>query len=91
MRFHEEYENLPGAVINDPLAVALALEPSWGSADTLPLVVDLSAEAGRCETRVGSAGDPPVRVYRDVRVGPVHELLLEHLFGRWLTKADFRP
>jgi purine nucleosidase len=91
VRFHEEYENLPGAVINDPLAVALALEPSWGSADTLPLVVDLSAEAGRGETRVGSAGDPPVRVYRDVRVGPVHELLLEHLFGRWLTKADFRP
>ena len=91
VRFHEEYEGLPGAVINDPLAVAFALEPSWGSAETLPLTVSLAEAAGRGETRVGVPGDPPVRVYRGVTVGPVHDLLLEHLFGRWLTKADFQP
>ena len=91
VRFHAEYEGLPGAVMNDPLAVALALEPSWGSAETLPLTVDLAQATGRGETRVGGPGDPPVTVYRGVNVGPVHELLLEYLFGRWLTKADFQP
>ena len=91
VRFHEEYEGLPGAVINDPLAVALALEPSWGSAEVLPITVSLAQASGRGETSLGRPGDPPVRVYRDVTVGPVHDLLLEHLFGRWLTKADFEP
>jgi purine nucleosidase len=91
VRFHEEYEGLPGAVINDPLAVALALEPSWGSADTVPITVNRAETAGRGEIRVGGGDDPPVRVYRQVTVGPVHDLLLEHLFGRWLTKADFGP
>ena len=91
VRFHQEYEGLPGAVINDPLAVALALEPTWGTADTVPIAVSLAEASGRGETRVGGAGDPPVRVYRDVTVGPVHDLLLEYLFGRWLTKADFQP
>ncbi len=91
VRFHLEYEGLPGAVINDPLAVALALEPSWGTAQSVPLAVSLAEAAGRGETLVGGAGDPGVRVYREVTVGAVHELLLEHLFGRWLTKADFQP
>jgi inosine-uridine nucleoside N-ribohydrolase len=91
VRFHQEYEGLPGAVINDPLAVALALEPSWGSAETLPITVTLAEAVGRGETRVGGAGDPLVKVYRDVNVGPVHDLLLEYIFGRWLTKADFQP
>jgi len=91
VRFHQEYEGLPGAIINDPLAVALALEPAWGSADTVPLTVSLAEQTGRGETLVGTAGDPPVRVYRDFEVGAVHDLLLECLFGRWLTKADFQP
>ncbi len=91
VRFHEAYENLAGAVINDPLAVALALEPGWGAADAVPITVGLAAEAGRGETRVGSPGDPLVRVYRDVTLGSVHDLLLGNLFGRWLTKADFGP
>jgi inosine-uridine nucleoside N-ribohydrolase len=91
VRFHEEFEGLPGAVINDPLAVALALEPSWGTADVMPIVVGLAQASGRGETLLGGPGDPPVRVYRDVTVRPVHDLLLEHLFGRWLTEADFQP
>ncbi len=91
VRFHQEYEGLPGAVINDPLALALALTPAWGSAESLPITVSLAEAAGRGETRVGSGRDPTVRVYRDITVGPVHDLLLEYLFGRWLTKADFQP
>lgn len=91
VRFHHSHEGLPGAVINDPLAVALALEPRWGVADALRLTVDRSERDGRGETRVGSASDPAVRVYRDVDLEAVHRWLLRELFGRWLTKADFRP
>ncbi|MBI1722781.1 MAG: nucleoside hydrolase [Gemmatimonadetes bacterium] len=91
VRFHEETEGLRGAVINDPLAVALALEPSWGRNEALPVAVDLSDGPERGRTTIGDAdaGDPRLTVYRDFEPRRVHELLLEHLFGRWLTDADF--
>ncbi len=91
VRFHEAYEGLAGAVINDPLAVALALEPTWGRAERMPITVNLAPDAGRGEMAPGGDDDPEAAVYRDVALGPVHELLLEHLFGRWLTGADFQP
>lgn len=91
VRFHEEVEGLRGAVINDPLAVALALEPSWGRSEAVPVAVDLADGPERGRTTIGNvdAGDPRVSVYRDFEVRRVHELLLEYLFGRWLTDADF--
>lgn len=91
VRFHQEYEGLRGAVINDPLAVALAVDPSMGSADPFPLQVDLSDGPLRGRTTIGArnAGDPMVKVFRRFDIGRVHDLLLEHLFGRWLTPADF--
>jgi len=91
VRFHEEYEGLHGAVINDPLAVALALAPAWGRVERHVLAVDLADGDDRGRTAPGGPGDPVVSVYREVDVGPVHDLLLEHLFGQWLTKADFQP
>ena len=91
VRFHHHFEGLPGAVINDPLAVALALEPSWGRAESLRLGVNLAAEAGRGEITAGSPAAPPVAAYRDIALQPVHALLLRHLFGAWLTESDFRP
>jgi inosine-uridine nucleoside N-ribohydrolase len=91
VRFHEEFEGLHGAVINDPLAVALALEPAWGRAEHHLLAVELGDGEHRGRTAPGEPGDPDIRVYLDVDVAPVHDLLLEHLFGRWLTKADFAP
>jgi inosine-uridine nucleoside N-ribohydrolase len=91
VRFHEEYEGLRGAVINDPLAVALALTPAWGTAETGPIAVDLGAGEDRGRTAPGRPGDPAVTVYRAVDLAPVHALLLAHLFGAWLTDADFRP
>ena len=89
VKFHREYEGLAGAVINDPLAVALALEPSWGTARAMPLRLELGEGESRGQTLVGAAGDPVVAVYEDFDVTAVHDLLLEHVFGRWLTRADF--
>jgi len=91
VRFHEEYESLHGAVINDPLAVALAVRPAWGRVEHYSLAVDLGDGDDRGRTASGGPGDPVVSVYREVHLGPIHDLLLEHLFGRWLTKADFEP
>jgi inosine-uridine nucleoside N-ribohydrolase len=91
VRFHEEREGLRGAVINDPLAVALAVAPEWGEAEPFRVRVDRSPGPQRGRTAAGQrdAGDPVVRAYRRFDRAPVHEVLLEHLFGRWLTPADF--
>ena len=91
VRFHHEHEGLHGAVMNDPLAVALAFEPGWGASERIPIAVDLGEGEDRGRTGVGGPGDPAVSVYREVDTGRVHELLLQYLFGRWLTKADFGP
>jgi len=53
--------------------------------------VDRSAGEQRGRTRRGAVGDPLVAVFGSVDVAPVHNLLLDHLFGRWLTNADFGP
>lgn len=93
VRFHESKEGLPGAIINDPLALALALEPGWGEADPVPLRVDLSDGPERGRTSVGDleAGDPVVSVYRRFDRDRVVEVLLDCVFGRWLTPEDFAP
>jgi inosine-uridine nucleoside N-ribohydrolase len=91
VRFHREQEGLAGAVINDPLAIALAVEPSWGRAEAVPIQVDLSDGPLRGRTALGSrdAGDPVIGVFRQFDRAAVHGILLEHLFGRWLTLTDF--
>ena len=91
VRFHREREGLHGAVINDPLALALALEPGWGVAERMHIAVDLGGGEHRGRTALGGPDQPAISVYRQVDTSRVHELLLQHLFGRWLTKADFGP
>ncbi len=93
VRFHEEFEGLAGAVINDPLAVALAVEPSWGHAVPHTVRTDLSDGLHRGRTAPGSpeAGDPSLGVFRRFDLTRVHGLLLEQLFGRWLSRSDLDP
>jgi len=91
VRFHEEAEGLAGAVINDPLAVALAVAPELGAIDPVPVRVDLTEGPLRGRTTVGDrdAGDPVLGVCRRFDRQAVHTLLLTHIFGRWLSPADF--
>jgi inosine-uridine nucleoside N-ribohydrolase len=90
VRFHKDREGFAGAVIHDPLAVALALEPSWGTADAVPIRMDLSDGPLRGRTALGSRdADPEIKVFRQFDRAAVHGILLDHLFGRWLTLADF--
>jgi inosine-uridine nucleoside N-ribohydrolase len=91
VRFHQAVEGLAGAVINDPLAVALAVAPELGAADLVPIAVDRSDGPlrGRTTTAVPGPGVPSVRAWRRFDSAAVHTLLLDHLFGRWLSPADF--
>lgn len=91
VRFHREHEGFKGAVIHDPLAVALAIEPSWGTGSLLPLRVDLSDGGQRGRTVVGEDGDPKVLVYQRFDREKVYDLLRRQLFSPWLTPADFAP
>jgi purine nucleosidase len=92
VRFHDEYEGLQGAVINDPLAIALAVEPSWGRLERFPIEVDLTSGPSRGRTAVatGRTGDQ-ADFFTSFDLAAVHGLLLDHLFGRWLSRADFNP
>ena len=91
VRFHREHEGFKGAVIHDPLAVVLAVEPGRGTGSLLPLRVDLSDGGQRGRTVVGEPGDPGVLVYQRFDREKVYELLRLQLFSRWLTPADFAP
>jgi len=93
VRFHDEVEGLQGAVINDPLAVALALEPLWGTAERVPVLVDCTDGPSRGRTSRSAAGSagPLAAFYVDFDLERVHDLLLDHLFGRWLSRTDFGP
>jgi len=90
VRFHEQAEGLAGAVINDPLAIALAIEPSWGRSERYHLRVDLGSGPERGWTAVDGQGATPVVTYVSFDAPEVHQLLVRHVFGPWLTPADFR-
>lgn len=93
VRFHQQEEDLAGAVINDPLAIALAVEPGWGETEVYPLRVDLSGGPLRGRTAVGSIADHDhlIHVYRSFDHARVHSLLVEQIFGPWLSPGDFQP
>lgn len=92
VRFHEEAEGLRGAVINDPLAVALAVEPALGQALPYFVRMDLSEGPDRGRTHADSGpGTSAVHVYRSFDHGRMHALLVEHVFGPWLSPGDFVP
>ena len=91
VRFHREHEGFKGAVIHDPLAVVLAVEPGLGTGSLLPLRVDLSDGGQRGRTVVGEPGDPKVLVYQRFDREKVYDLLRRQLFSRWLTPAEFAP
>ena len=92
VRFHEEAEGLAGAVINDPLAVALAVEPDIGTTETYRLAMDVSEGPDRGRTRIATGpGGAVARAYRSFDHGRVHQLLTDHVFGPWLSPGDFRP
>ena len=83
MEFHDEYQNIEGCVINDPLALALTFAPEFCTYQELPVDVDLSGgiSMGKTVADFYNYGKKPanLRVALDVRARDFIELFLERM------------
>jgi purine nucleosidase len=50
MEFHSRYDGFYGAFVHDPLAVAVALDPTLGRSESLPVQVELGGRLTAGET-----------------------------------------
>ena len=87
MDFHRGYEGLDGCVVNDPLAVALAADPSLATWRDMRIAVSVSDDERRGAIIVDVDGGAEVRAATSVRAGDVLALLTRHVFKPWLTDA----
>lgn len=90
MDFHRGYEGLDGCVVNDPLAVALAADPTLATWRDMRLGVSVSEDERRGAIVVGADGGAAARVATTVRATDVLALLTHHVFAPWLTDALVR-
>ncbi|OPZ83382.1 MAG: Pyrimidine-specific ribonucleoside hydrolase RihA [bacterium ADurb.Bin429] len=89
LRFYEEFhrvrEGLEGCVINDPLAVALAMHPEFGTAEPMHVAIDRADGLTRGQTvcdRLGLTGEPPnAVVYTEVDAASALRLVNDRVFG----------
>lgn len=89
LKFHRDYEQLDGCVVNDVLPITALIRPDVLTFKPLRLVVDLDAGDQRGRTRPDPDGWR-VSVATDVRVGPVRALLFERALP-WLASAAAAP
>ncbi len=90
MDFHRGYEGLDGCVVNDPLAVALAVDPSLATWRDLRIGVSVSDDDRRGAIVVDAEGGAQARVAMTVRAADVLALLTRHVFAPWLTESLVR-
>lgn len=87
MDFHRGHEGLDGCVVNDPLAVALAADPSLATWRDMRISVSVSDDERRGAIIADVDGGAEVRAATGVRAGDVLTLLTRHVFKPWLTDA----
>ncbi len=85
--FHGSYESFDGCVINDPLAVALAADPSLATWRERIVSVSLGDDERRGAIELDAHDGVPVQVAVDVRARDVLRLIEHELFGKWLDGA----
>ena len=90
MDFHRGYEGLDGCVVNDPLAVALAADPSLATWRDTRIGVSVSDDDRRGAIVVDAEGAALARVATTVQATDVLALLTHHVFAPWLTDALVR-
>jgi purine nucleosidase len=83
MEFHDEYQQIEGCVINDPLALALTFAPGLCTYQELPVEVDLSGgiSMGKTVADFYNYGKKPanMKVALDVRVRDFIDLFVERI------------
>lgn len=90
--FHREYERLDGCIVNDPLAVALAIDGRFGMAQ--PMYVEVCCTDGLtrgqsiCDRFGFLKKEPNAGVYLSVDAAAVIEFTLERAVGRVVSPED---
>jgi purine nucleosidase len=84
MDFHKGYEGLDGCVVNDPLAVALAADPSLATWREMRVGVSVSDDDRRGAIVVDAPAGAPARVAATVQAAEVLGLITRHVFAAWL-------
>lgn len=83
VEFHDEYQQIYGCAINDPLALALAFAPDLCQFQDLYVDVDISGGVSMGKTFAGFYGgtkaQPNMRVALEVRAGDFMELFLQRM------------
>ena len=90
MDFHRGYEGLDGCVVNDPLAIALAVDASLATWREMRIGVSVSDDDRRGAIVLDANGGAPARVATTVRAGDVLALITQHVFAPWLSDALVR-
>ncbi|MGQ0712724.1 MAG: nucleoside hydrolase [Gemmatimonadaceae bacterium] len=85
MDFHKGYEGLDGCVVNDPLAVALAAEPSLAAWREMRIGVSVSDDDRRGAIIVDAPGGATAQVAMAVRAEDVLGLITHHVFSPWIS------
>lgn len=83
MEFHDEYQQIDGCVINDPLALALVFAPELVTTEELYVDVDIAGGVSMGNTFADfyrmSKKPPNMKVALDVKPREFIELFLEHV------------
>lgn len=96
LRFYEEFHRaqsgLTGCVINDPLAIALAMRPEWGVTRAMAVEVARHDDATRgqslCDRHQLSARAVNAQVYLDCRWADVMQLVNDRVFHAALSVEE---
>ena len=90
MDFHRGYEGLDGCVVNDPLAVALAADPSLATWREMRIGVSVSDDDRRGAIIVDAAAGAQARIATTVQAANVLALITRHVFAPWLSDEVVR-
>ncbi|HET6702692.1 MAG TPA: nucleoside hydrolase [Gemmatimonadaceae bacterium] len=90
MDFHRGYEGLDGCVVNDPLAIILAADPSLATWREMHIGVSVSDDERRGAIVVDGDAGAPARVATGVRAEEVLALITQTVFAPWLSDALVR-
>ena len=89
-QFHRSYESFDGCIINDPLAVALAANPSLATWHAMRIGVSLSDDERRGAIVLGAPDGCMAQVARDVRAGDVLALIGRRVLSPWVAEDVLR-
>jgi inosine-uridine nucleoside N-ribohydrolase len=91
MDFHRGHEGLDGCVVNDPLAVALAADPSLATWREMRIGVSVSDDDRRGAIILDAPGGAVAQVASSVQASEVLGLITRHVFAPWVSDELVRP